>query len=211
MKKQNLLPLFIGLLLLGAASCTPDDTPDFELGRYEYAGIDNKTFRFFRVENGGAFREVSAKKTGVGAIAALDFCGEDAFGPSFYDCGLFPDLEKPFFEFRENEVEIAFFYSPTQEIRKGLGPYKMVGDSIVIGEEPFVSKYPRPTGTKNREFRIPWRIYATTKPFIFFSLDLLVKEQSEKEHLEEIRTVEKLAVGDTIALCLLKEKYVKKD
>lgn len=98
MKKQNILQLFIGLALLTAASCTPD-TPDFELGRYTYAGIDNKTFRFFRVENGGVFREVSAKKTGIGAIRAVPFCDEDAFGTSFYDCGLFPDLEKPFSKF----------------------------------------------------------------------------------------------------------------
>lgn len=205
--KQPYVFAVIAVIIL-ITSCTPD-TPDFELGRYTYAGIDNKIFRFFRVENGGVFREVSAKKTGVGEIAALPFCDEDAFGTSFYDCGLFPDLEKPFFEFRENEVEIAVFYSPTQEIQKGVGPYKIEGDSIVIEEEPFVSKYPRPTGTKKREFSIPWRIYATTKPFIFFSVDLLVKDLSEKEHLEEIRTVEKLSVGDTIALCLLKEKYVK--
>jgi hypothetical protein len=39
MKRQNILHLFIGMVLLVAASCTPD----FELGRYEYAGIDNKT------------------------------------------------------------------------------------------------------------------------------------------------------------------------
>lgn len=80
--KNNLNLKFLIVLILASSiiSCTPDDTPDFELGRYEYAGIDNKTFRFFRVENGGVFREVSAKKTGVGAIAALDFCGEDAFG-----------------------------------------------------------------------------------------------------------------------------------
>lgn len=204
--------IYVKNLLLGAflfsTSCTPD-TPDFELGRYEYAGIDNKTFRFFRVENGGTFREVSAKKTGVGEIAAVPFCDEDAFGVWFYDCGLFPDLEKPYFEFKENEVEIAIFYAPGEEIQKGPAPYKIEGDSIVIGELPYVSKYPRPTGTKKREFGIPWRVYQTTKPPSLSGIELVIKDLSEKEHLEEIRTVEKLSVGDTIALCLLKEKYVK--
>ena len=206
--KQGVL---LASIALSIWACNGDDTPDFELGRYTYAGIDNKTFRFFRVENGGVFREVSAKKTGIGAIAAVPFCDEDAFGTSFYDCGLFPDLEKPFFEFRENEVEIAVFYAPTEEIQKGVGPYKIEGDSIVIGEEPFVSKYPRPTGTKLKEFGIPWRIYRSTRIPKYNSIDLLTNYMSEKEHLEFIFKEAKLSVGDTIALCLLKEKYVKKE
>jgi hypothetical protein len=201
--------LILFCLTLGIWACTNDDTPDFELGRYEYAGIDNKTFRFFRVETGGAFREVSGKKTGIGEIAVVPFCDEFAFGTSFYDCGLFPDLEKPFFEFRESEVEIAVFYAPNEEIQKGVGPYKIEGDSIVIGEEPFASKYPRPTGTKLKEFGIPWRIYQTTKPPKYISTDLLTNYITEKEHLEFIFKEAKLGVGDTIALCLLKEKFVK--
>lgn len=203
--------LILFCLILGIWACTNDDTPDFELGRYEYAGIDNKTFRFFRVENGGAFREVSAKKTGIGEIAVVPFCDEFAFGVWFYDCGLFPDLEKPYFEFKENEVEIAIFDTPDEEIRKEVGPYKIEGDSIVIGEEPFASRYPRPTGTKLKEFGIPWRIYQTTKPPKYSSIDLLINYITEKEHLEFIFKEAKLSVGDTIALCLFKEKYVKKE
>ena len=207
MKKQNILQLFIGLALLAAISCTPD-TPDFELGRYTYAGIDNKTFRFFRVENGGAFREVSAKKTGIGAIAAVPFCDEDAFGTSFYDCGLFPNLPKPYFEFKENEAEIAIFYAPDEEILKETVPYTIEGDSLVLGTPPDVLKLPRPTGNKNREILWPWRISMSSK-FKFSSVDLILESLSEKEHLQAVQEQEKLAVGDTIALCLLKEKFVK--
>jgi hypothetical protein len=114
MKKILLLLGFIGYLVTYNFSCTPD----FALGRYEYAGLDNKTSRFFRVENGGAFREVSAKKTGIGGIATVPFCDEDAFGLSFYDCGFFPNLPKPYFEFKEDEAEVAIFYAPDQEILK---------------------------------------------------------------------------------------------
>lgn len=208
MKKQNILQLFIGLVLLVAASCTPD-TPDFELGRYTYAGIDNKTFRFFRVENGGAFREVSAKKTGIGAIGAVPFCDEGAFGTSFYDCGLFSGLEKPYYDFKENEVEIAIFYAPDEEILKETVPYTIEGDSLVLGTPPDVLKLPRPTGNKNREILWPWRISMSSK-FKFSSVDLILEPLSEKEHLQAVQEQEKLVLGDTIALCLLKEKFVKK-
>lgn len=204
--QKNLYLVFVGLIII--LSCTPD-TPDFELGRYEYAGIDNKTFRFFRVENGGIFREVSAKKTGIGAIAAAPFCDEDAFGPSFYDCGLFPDLEKPFFEFKENEVEIALFYAPDEDLLKETIPYTIEGDSLVLGTLPDILKLPRPTGNKNREILWPWRIYQSSK-FKFSSVDLVLEPLSEKEHLQAIQEQEQLGVGDTIALCLLKERFIKK-
>lgn len=194
-------------IAVGLTSCTPD-TPDFELGRYTYAGIDNKTFRFFRVENGGAFREVSAKKTGVGAIGAVPFCDEDAFGRTFYDCGFFSNLAKPFFEFRENEVELALFYAPDEDLLTQTIPYTVEGDSLVIGEQPDVLKIARPTGNKNREILWPWRISMSSK-FKFSSVDLILESLSEKEHLQAVQEQEKLAVGDTIALCLLKEKFVK--
>ena len=196
-------------LLLTLMGCE-GDTPDFELGRYEYAGIDNKTFRFFRVENGRVYREVAAPKVGIGEILDLPFCDEDRYGIWFYDCGLFPDLEKPYFEFRENEVEIAIFYAPDKEIQKGTSPYKIEGDSIVIGELPYVIKYPRPTGPLRTEFKFFWRIYQTTRPPNIYSIDVPIKSLTAKEHLDEIRASEQLIVGDTIALCLFREKYVKK-
>jgi len=205
---KYLLFLSLFALILAQMSCE-SDTPDFELGRYEYAGIDNKTFRFFRVETGGAFREVSAKKTGIGTIGALPFCDEDTFGTSFYDCGLFPDLEKPYYDFKENEVEIALFYAPDEDILKETVPYTIEGDSLVLGTPPDVLKLPRPTGTKNREILWPWRIYQTTK-FRVSSVDLVLEPLTEKEHLNAVYTQEKLKVGDTIALCLLKEKFVKR-
>lgn len=207
MKKQNILQLFIGLSLLAATSCTPD-TPDFELGRYTYAGIDNKTFRFFRVENGGAFREVSAKKTGIGAIGAVPFCDEDAFGVWFYDCGLFPDLEKPYFEFKEDRVENIFFYAPVQDLWVASVSYKVVGDSLVLGIEPDVWKIPRLTGSKKREITLNWRISITSKTRLS-SVEQIYVSRTEKEHLTAVYQQEKLSVGDTIALCLLKEKFVK--
>jgi len=205
---KYLLFLSLFALILAQMSCE-SDTPDFELGRYEYAGIDNKTFRFFRVETGGAFREVSAKKTGIGEIAVVPFCDEFAFGTSFYDCGLFPDLEKPYYDFKENEVEIALFYPPDEDILKETVPYTVEGDSLVLGTPPDVLKLPRPTGNKNREILWPWRIYQSSK-FGFSSVDLVFEPLSEKEHLQVIQKQEQLGVGDTIALCLLKEKFVKK-
>lgn len=136
------------------------------------------------------------------------FCDEDAFGPSFYDCGLFPGLEKPYYDFKENELEIAIFYAPDEEILKETVLYTIEGDSLVLGTPPDVLKLPRPTGNKNREILWPWRI-STSSKFKFFSVDLILESLSEKEHLQAVQQQEKLAVGDTIALCLLKEKFVK--
>ncbi|AEE53678.1 hypothetical protein [Haliscomenobacter hydrossis] len=202
--------LLLGLTL-GIWACTAgDDTPDFELGRYEYAGIDNKTFRFFRVENSGVYREVNTRRTGIGYLQTIPFCDEDnGFGPWFYDCGLFPNLEKPYFEFRENEVEFGLFYAPDEEILKVTLPYKMEGDSIVFGDEPDVFKLARPSGTKNREILWSWRIYASSK-FKSSSIEALLESLTEKEHLSYVYQQGKLMVGDTIALCLLNEKFVKK-
>lgn len=199
-------------LMLGMAlafwTCTNNDTPDFELGRYEYAGIDNKTFRFFRVENGGVFREVNTRRTGIGYLGNIPFCDEDFLGKSFYDCGFFPNLAKPYFEFKENEVEIALFFAPDEDILKETIPYSIEGDSLVLGTLPDVLKLPRPVGNKNREILWPWRIYQTTR-FGVSSVDLVLEPLSEKEHLQAIQKQEQLVVGDTIALCLLKEKFIK--
>jgi hypothetical protein len=201
--------LILFCLILGIWACTNDDTPDFELGRYEYAGIDNKTFRFFRVENGGVFREVNTRRTGIGYLQTIPFCDEDFLGKTFYDCGFFPNLSKPYFDFRENEVELALFYAPDEDLLTQTIPYTVEGDSLVIGEQPDVLKIARPTGNKNREILWPWRIYQTTK-FGVSSVDLVLEPLTEKEHLNAVYTQEKLKVGDTIALCLLKEKFVKK-
>lgn len=201
-----------GLLLASIAfsiwACNGDDTPDFELGRYEYAGIDNKTFRFFRVEAGGIFREVNTKRTGIGYLQTIPFCDEDFLGKTFYDCGFFPNLAKPYFEFRENEVEFSLFYAPDEDLLTQTIPYTVEGDSLVIGEQPDVLKLPRPTGNKNRAILWPWRIYQTTK-FGVSSVELTLEPLSEKEHLQAIQELEQLSVGDTIALCLLNEKFVK--
>jgi hypothetical protein len=42
------------------------------------------------------------------------------------------------------------------------------------------------------------------------SVDLYADYLSEKEHLDQIRAQSNLSVGDTIALCLLKERFVKR-
>lgn len=182
--------------------------PTLELGRYEYAGIDNKNFRFFRVEKDGTYREVQTKKTGIGEIQQVPFCDKDQFGTTFYDCGQFPDLQKPYIEFSNSGVELALFYGPAEQIQVVSGSYAIHGDTLSIGEAPVGLKVACPKGTKNREIGLPYRIYQTSKSMIS-SVDLYADYLSEKEHLDEIRLQSKLSVGDTIALCLLKERFVK--
>jgi hypothetical protein len=53
MKRMNFWNvLLLAGMVLNLLQCAKNDMPAFALGRYEYAGIDNKTFRFFRVETG---------------------------------------------------------------------------------------------------------------------------------------------------------------
>ncbi|MBK9491249.1 MAG: hypothetical protein IPO07_22520 [Haliscomenobacter sp.] len=187
----------------------PQASNRLELGRYEYAGIDNKTFRFFRVEKEGIYREIQANPTGIGEIQAMPFCDKDFFGTTFYDCGQYPDLEKPYIEFSANGVELALFYGPAEEIQVVSGEYTINGDTLAIGEAPVGLKVACPKGNKNREIGLPYRIYQTSKSMVS-SVDLYVEFLNEKEHLDQIRVQSKLSVGDTIALCLLKERFVKK-
>ena len=42
-------------------------------------------------------------------------------------------------------------------------------------------------------------------------VDLYVEFLSEKEHLDQIRAQSKLRVGDTIALCLLRARFVQNE
>ena len=183
--------------------------PTLELGRYEYAGLDNKKFHFFRVEKGGTYREVDAKTTGIGEIQNLPFCDKDQFGTTFYDCGQYPDLEKPYIEFSSDGVELALFYGPAEAIQVVSGSYSIQGDTLSIGEAPVGLKVACPKGDKNREIGLPYRIYQTSKSMVS-SVDLYADYLSEKEHLDQIRAQSKLSVGDTIALCLLKERFVKR-
>jgi hypothetical protein len=139
----------------------------------------------------------------------VPFCDEDAFGPWFYDCGLFPKLAKPYFDFKENQVEIALFYAPDEDLQKQIIPYTIEGDSLLLGTPPDVLKLPRPTGNKNQEILWLWRIYLSSK-FKISSVDLILEPLTEKEHLQAVQEQEQLSVGDTIALCLLKEKFSKR-
>jgi hypothetical protein len=198
------ISLFSAVVIIGNSS----SNTDLELGRYEYAGIDNKTFHFFRVENGGTFREVTASKTGIGEIQSMPFCDKDQFGTTFFDCGQFPDLEKPYIEFRENEVELALFYGPAEAIQVVSGSYKIEGDTLAIGQAPVGLKLACPKGNKH-EIGLPYRIYQTSKSMVS-SVDLYAQSMGELDHLRQIKTQRKLIVGDTIALCLLKEQFVKK-
>ncbi|WP_373552846.1 hypothetical protein [Haliscomenobacter sp.] len=187
----------------------PGTAPTLELGRYEYAGIDNKKFHFFRVEKDGTYREVDAKTTGIGEIQNRPFCDKDQFGTTFYDCGQYPDLEKPYIEFSSDGVELALFYGPAEEIQVVSGSYSIQGDTLSIGEAPVGLKVACPKGSKNREIGLPYRIYQTSKSIVS-SVDLYADYLSEKEHLDQIRAQSKLSAGDTIALCLLKERFVKR-
>lgn len=185
------------------------NAPTLELGRYEYVGLDNKKFHFFRIEKGGTYREVEAKTTGIGEIQIMPFCDKDQFGTTFYDCGQYPDLEKPYIEFGPDVVELALFYGPAEAIQVVSGSYSIQGDTLSIGEAPVGLKVACPKGNKNREIGLPYRIYQTSKSMVS-SVDLYADYLSEKEHLDQIRVQSKLSVGDTIALCLLKERFVKR-
>jgi hypothetical protein len=202
------ISLFISLFSIMVIIGNSNSNTDLELGRYEYAGIDNKTFHFFRVENGGTFREVSSSKTGIGEIQSTPFCDKDQFGTTFFDCGQFPDLEKPYIEFRENEVELALFYGPAEAIQVVSGSYKIEGDTLAIGQDPVGLKLACPKGNKH-EIGLPYRIYQTSKSMVS-SVDLYAQSMGELDHLRQIKAQRKLSVGDTIALCLLKEQFVKK-
>jgi len=205
--QHNKTTILLSLLLLCSFACT-EDIPDFELGRYEYAGIDDsKSWRFFRVENNGVYREVTPKATGLGELKQISFCHEDLFGERFYDCGLYPNFEKPFFNFTSDQVEIALLdYSPSKII-KITQPYRIEGDSIYIGTTPNVLKYPRPQGAKKNAIEIGWRIaFARGAPF---SLELVKDQLTEQERLHQIALKEKLSVGDTLVYLLFKERYVK--
>lgn len=183
-------------------------SPDFEMGRYEYAGIDNKKFHFFRVEPHGEYREVQAKTTGIGEIETIPFCDKNQFGTTFYDCGQYPDLEKPYIEFSTSGVELSLFYGPAEEIQVVKGHYAINGDTLSIGQAPVGLKVACPKGNKSREIGLPYRIYQTSKSPVS-SVDLYAEFLSEKQHLDQIKTQRKLNVGDTIAICLLKERFIK--
>jgi hypothetical protein len=122
---------------------------------------------------------------------------------------LFPKLAKPYFDFKENQVEIALFYAPDEDLQKQIIPYTIEGDSLLLGTPPDVLKLPRPTGNKNQEILWLWRIYLSSK-FKISSVDLILEPLTEKEHLQAVQEQEQLSVGDTIALCLLKEKFSKR-
>ncbi|MDX2068905.1 MAG: hypothetical protein SFV55_10795 [Haliscomenobacter sp.] len=200
---------FFALLSILFWTVHPIAIPNLELGRYEYAGIDNKKFHFFRVENEGTYREVEARTTGIGEIQYLPFCDKDQFGTTFYDCGQYPDLEKPYIEFSANGVELALFYGPSEAIQVVSGSYSIQGDTLSFGEAPVGLKVACPKGNKNREIGLPYRIYQTSRSMVS-SVDLYADYLSEQEHLDQIRAQSKLSVGDTIALCLLKERFVKR-
>ena len=215
MIKQNTMQhskttILLFLLLLCSFACT-EDTPDFELGRYEYAGIDDKTFRFFRVETGWVFREVTPKQTGIGALREVEFCAEDWFGSLFYDCGLFPAAEKPFFEFSENQVEYRILDSSggATEFSRNTLAYKLEKDSIFIGEAPFLFKFPKPVGQKQTVLEIPWLLYFAQGSLQSFNLNLVEKNQTDQERLREIMLREQLSTGDTILYCFFKERFEK--
>lgn len=209
--------LFLSLMLLIGFSCDPD-TPDFELGRYEYAGFDNKTtYRFFRIESGNSFREVTPKKTGIGQVNEIPLCHEDLFLQVFYACGAYPNTGKPFFEFRENEVEYRLFYQDgsADPFTQDKLTYKIEGDSIVIGtDEPL--KFAKPKNPKLAALELPFRLFFSPKAGIPFNLDVVKNNQTEQEMLREFVKIqngyarkELLTVGDTIMLCLFKERFVK--
>lgn len=209
--------LFLMLLLIGF-SCDPD-VPDFELGRYEYMGFDKQpTYRFFRIESGNSFREVTPKKTGIGKVNEITLCHEDLLLEAFYACGAYPKAEKPYFEFRENEVEFRLLESlgSSDPFVKSQLTYKIEGDSIVIGtDEPL--KFAKPQNPKTAALELPWRLFFSPKVNIPFNLDIVKKNQTEQELLREYvkkengysSTKEVLTVGDTIMLCLFKERFVK--
>lgn len=206
--QHNKTTILLSLLLLCSFACT-EDIPDFELGRYEYAGIDNKNWRFFRVENGGVYREVSTKATGIGSLKQLTLCEDFLLERLFYHCGFFPAEEKPYFDFRENEVEIrvlANWRLPSRIITDKF-PYKIEGDSLFVDTGSFEFKFSRLGGPKRKILEVPWIVsYAKGK---LFSLNPVIDQLTEQERLHQAATKEKLIVGDTIAYLLFKEQYIK--
>jgi hypothetical protein len=198
------------LLLIGLFSCRKEDY-NFETGRYEYAGIDNKEVRFFRVEAGEQFRQVfPVKKTGFGELLTVPFCDEQLFASLFYDCGLYPELEKPYFEFDQSKVNIAVLSTDSIGfIEKYTFIYKIVGDSIAIGNDPDYVKFLKPSLAKTHDLGFNWRIWLDAK-IGSYNAELLEKNYTDLEHLKIIKKSDKLIVGDTIALWLFRERFVKK-
>lgn len=212
MYKIKLLHVFFfSLFVIGMSNCTlPDSTPNLELGLYEYAGIDNKTFRFYRKEANGQFREVIPKTTGIGILRPEYFCDEDLCGRSFYGCGLYPNLPKPYFEFFRRQVTASVFFAPEKRIDTYSTYYSVGGDSIYISLQDGAFKALRPTGPTVYEFSMLWRISISTRTRNGFNYELITESLSDQAHLKELETMNKYNVGDTIALCLLKERFVKK-
>lgn len=212
MYKIKLLHVFFfSLFVIGMSNCTSSNfTPNFELGRYEYAGIDNKTFHFYRKEASGKYREVIPKTTGIGILRPEYFCDENLCGRSFYDCGLYSNLPKPYFEFLTNRVTVSVFFAPLAKIDTYPASFGVDGDSITISLRDGDYRALRPTGPAAYEFSLLWRISISTRARDGFNYELITKSLSDQEHLKELETISKYNVGDTIALCLLKERFVKK-
>jgi hypothetical protein len=208
-KVKLLHVLLFSLLVLGVSTCTlPDSTPNLELGLYEYAGIDNKTFHFYRKEANGQYREVIPKTTGIGILRPEYFCDEDFCGRSFYGCGLYPNLPKPYFDFKPTRVITSIFFAPEENIATYSVNFKVQGDSLFLNDKNGSHKVLKPTGPKVYEFSILWRISANSRAFGFY-YELINKSLTDQEHLIDLETMRKANVGDTIALCLLKERFIK--
>lgn len=205
--KQN--QLIIVLLLLCTFACT-EDIPDFELGRYEYAGIDDsQNWRFFRVENNGAYREVMPKATGLGELKQYSLCDENLFEQRFYDCGAYPSNDKPYLDVRENEIEMRVLanWQIEPEMVTLKAPYKIVGDSLLIERDFSLFKFSKSNGTKQKMVEATWDISFHRRGL--FALNPVLDQLTEQQRLHRIATKEKLQVGDTLVYLLFRERYVK--
>jgi uncharacterized lipoprotein YehR (DUF1307 family) len=119
-------------------------------------------------------------------------------------------LEKPYFEFTSSQVSIAVFYADANaEILKDTTNYKIVRDSIYIGTGPDYAKFLKPSKSKTRDLAFSWRSQIDYKSFGVEN-ELITNYYTETEPLNIIKKQDKLITGDTVALWLYKERFVKK-
>jgi hypothetical protein len=190
-------------------TCNADETPELELGRYEYAGFDNTTFRFFRIENNNTYREVNPKFSEYGIGYFKSGLCEFAEG-ILYGCGQYPNVPKPYFELQKDQVKVGLFDPINEELLEGMTEYKIVGDTVIVGEEPDVYKFLTPKKGKIAEIKIPYRVGMSTAKSSAPDLILDEGKYTEKEHLDELRQQYKAKAGDTLAILLFYELYKKK-
>jgi hypothetical protein len=174
-----------------------------QLGRYEYLWLtDTDNFKFYYANRTG-FEELVGVNKGVGRIKS-EFC---KFVPGiFFSCEK-PNLPLPFFNFTKDQVEIALFLDGKIVSQKI--PYKVEGDTVIIGEEPDVYIMKLTTENHRPSIVFEYRVAFRSGRNAAVDVQLLQEGTKIENMVKDVQQLLNASPLDTIAIGIVREKYIR--